>query len=307
MHSTNSFLYTVIERIRGYLDDPDFDAKYSNDFIVRHIISPVMVDVWSRLNMNLDNPVVLRQEITFDENTEYYQLPPGVGEIWRIACRDLDGKIIDEVMPRNEFHPHGVGWAVEGNTLRVDPKQESLAGGTWTIYYVPSGDVSPHYATDGAMAGDRRTVTLSASPTLGALDRRENSYAGQILRILPASGQVEERVIESHDVTTNQVVTRLEFDSSVSGDLTYEIAPIGMQSLYEAIAAGGSLKLGAYRKITNTHYQMIQQQYRSAIKSATDNLANLQMRTGKYYQKNTVDNSGYDEISMYGTFKGRYH
>ncbi len=305
MHSTNSFLYTVIERIRGYLDDPDFDAKYSNDFIVRHIVSPVMVDVWSRLNMNLDNPVVLRQEIVFDKNTEYYQLPPSVGEIWRIACRDKDGEVIDEVMPRNEFHPHGVGWAIEGNTLRVDPKQESLAGGTWTIYYVPSGDVSPHYAINGSMAGDRRTVTLSAAPALGGVDRRENSYAGQIIRILSATGLVEERVIESHDVTTNQVVTRIEFEVPISGDLTYEIAPIGMQSLYEAIAAGSSLKLGAYRKITNTHYQMIQQQYRSAIKSATDNLANLQMRTGKYYQKNTIDNTGYDELSMYGSFKGR--
>jgi hypothetical protein len=59
MHVTGSFLYTVLERIRGYLDDPDFDAKYNNDFIIRHIISPTMVDVWSRVNMNLDNPVVL--------------------------------------------------------------------------------------------------------------------------------------------------------------------------------------------------------------------------------------------------------
>ena len=66
------------------------------------------------------------------------------------------------------------------------------------------------------------------------------------------------------------------------------------------------MKLGAYRKITGTHYQMILQQYRSAIKSATDNLANLQMRNGKYYKKNTVDNPGYDEISMYGSYKARY-
>ena len=41
---------------------------------------------------------------------------------------------------------------------------------------------------------------------------------------------------------------------------------------------------------------MILQQYRSSIKTATDNLANLQMRTGKSWQKKTVDNPAYDEM-----------
>lgn len=308
MHSTNSFLYTVLERIRGYLDDPDFDAKYNNDFIIRHIISPVMVDVWSRINMNLDNPVVLRQEITFDENTEYYQLPPSIGEVWRIALRDSDGDIIEEIKPRNEFHPEGVGWALEGNTFRVDPKKKKAASGTWTLYYVPSGDVQPHYATTGVMKGDRQTFDIAASVTLGSIDRRANAYAGQILRVIPDSGLVEERVIESHDVlkgTVGQLTTRIPFDEPISGNVKYEIAPIGMQSLYEAVSAGAAMKLGAYRKITGTHYQMILQQYRSAIKSATDNLANLQMRTGKSYLKNTVDNPGYDEMTMYSNI-GRF-
>jgi len=308
MHSTNSFLYTVLERIRGYLDDPDFDAKYDNDFLIRHIISPSMVDVWSRINMNLSNPVVLRHAIEFDENTEYYQLPPSIGEIWRVALRDEDGMVIDEVIPRNEFHPHGVGWAIEGNTLRFDPKQKAAKNNnTWNIYYVPSGDVMPHYSNDGGeMMGDRKTFKLDASPDLGAIDRRENAYAGQILRVIPATGMIEERIIESHDVDLSEVVTRLPFNTSLSTSVRYEIAPVGMQSLYEAIAAGSAIKLGSYRKITGNHYQMILQQYRSAIKSATDNLANMQMRNGKYYEKNTVDNPGYDEISMYGTFKGHF-
>jgi hypothetical protein len=73
----------------------------------------------------LSNPVVLRHAIEFDENTEYYQLPPSIGEIWRVALRNEDGMVVDEVVPRNEFHPHGVGWAIEGNTLRFDPKQKA--------------------------------------------------------------------------------------------------------------------------------------------------------------------------------------
>ena len=308
MHSTGSFLYTVLERIRGYLDDPDFDAKYSNDFLIRHIISPTMVDVWSRINMNLDNPVVLRNEIELDENTEYYQLPPSVGEVWRIALENSDGEVIDEVMPRHEFHPYGTGWALEGNTIRFDPKIQAARGTTtWNIYYVPSGDVMPHYSNDGGeMKGDRQTFVLDSTPNLGEVDRRENAYAGQILRVIPATGMVEERVISSHDVDLGEIETRIPFNTPLESNVRYEIAPIGMQSLYEAMAAGSAMKLGAYRKITGTHYQMILQQYRSAIKSATDNLANLQMRNGKYYKKNTVDNPGYDEISMYGSYKARY-
>ena len=308
MHSTNSFLYTVLERIRGYLDDPDFDAKYDNDFLIRHIISPSMVDVWSRLNMNLDNPVVLRHMVEFEKNTEYYQLPPSVGEIWRVALRNEDGNVIDEVMPCNEFHPYGVGWAIEGNTLRFDPKQENAStGNSWHIYYVPSGDIMPHYSADGGtMQGDRKTFKLDTTPNLGSIDRRENAYAGQILRIIPETGMIEERVIATHDVDLGEVTTRLAFSTPLSANVRYEIAPIGMQSLYEAISAASALKLGSYRKVTGSHYQMILQQYRSSIKSATDNLANLQLRTGKHYQKNTIDNPGYDEISMYGSFRGKF-
>ena len=306
MHATGSFLYTVLERIRGYLDDPDFDAKYDNDFIIRHIISPTMVDVWSRVNMNLDNPVVLRMEFDTVTTSEYYQLPPSVGEVWRVCRRNSDGLVIEDLKPRSEYHPDGVGWALEGNTLRFDPKN---ADNTWTIYYVPSGDIMPHYAggttdaTTGVMQADRQTFTLATTPSLGSLDRRENSYAGQILRLLPNTGRIEERVIESHDVDLGEVVTRIPFDNPLSGQVKYEIAPIGMQSLYEAIAAGSSMKLGAYRKITGTHYQMILQQYRSSIKTAGDNLANMQMRTGKSWQKNTLDNPAYNDISFVDSWR----
>ena len=172
MHSTGSFLYTVIERIRGYLDDPDFDAKYDNDFLVRHIISPTMVDVLSRINMNADNPVVMRLDFRPNATDEYYQIPNAVGEILRICRRDSDGYVVDEILPRTEFHPHGVGWALEGNTVRFDPKYGNETN-DWTIYYIPSGDVMPHYsASGGTMLGDRQTFTLDSTPDLGSVDRR---------------------------------------------------------------------------------------------------------------------------------------
>jgi len=302
MHSTGSFLYTVIERIRGYLDDPDFDAKYDNDFLVRHIISPTMVDVLSRINMNADNPVVMRLDFRPNATDEYYQLPNAVGEILRICRRGADGAIEEEVVPRNEFHPAGSGWALEGNTVRFNPKYGNETS-DWTIYYIPSGDVMPHYsASGGEMKGDRKTFILDSTPDLGAVDRRENAYCGQILRVIPSSGMVEERVITSHDVDLNEIVTRIPFNTPLSTSVRYEIAPIGLQSLYEAIASGSAMKLGSYRKITGNHYQMILQQYRSAVKTATDNLANMQMRTGKSFQKKTVDNPAYNDLFFHGSY-----
>jgi len=294
MHSTASFIYTCLERVRGYLDDPDFDAKYSNDYLIRHIIVPTMVDVWSRINMNLDNPIVLRHSISLTTSDEYYTLPPSIGEIWRIARRDSNGNIIEELMPRNEFHPSGVGWAIEGNVLRVDPKIGVAQ--TFELYYVSNGDMMPHYALDGTLLGDGKTFTLTTSAEIGEIERRQGAYAGQILRLLPLTGKIEERVIESHDIDTGQVVTRLPFEDAHDGNVIYEIAPIGVQSLYEAISAGSALKLGAYRKITQSQYVMITQQYRAAVKTVTDNFANMQLRTGKYFNKKTVDNPAYDEI-----------
>lgn len=302
MHSTGSFLYTVLERIRGYLDDPDFDAKYDNDFLIRHIISPTMVDVLARINMNADNAVVMRLDFTPTDTDEYYQLPPSVGEVLRIARRDADGRVEDEVMPRTEFHPHGVGWALEGNTLRFDPKFGKNEQ-DYTIYYIPSGDVMPHYSLDGgAMSASGEGFTLEGTPDLGQVDRRENAYAGQILRVIPPSGMVEERVISSYDVNTRGVTVRVPFKTILTTQVQYEIAPIGMQSLYEAIAAGSAMKLGAYRKISGSHYQMVLQQYRSAIKTATDNLANMQMRTGKSFQRKTVDNPAYNDLFFNGVY-----
>ena len=302
MHSTGSFLYTVLERIRGYLDDPDFDAKYDNDFLIRHIISPTMVDVLARINMNADNAVVMRLDFTPNDPDEYYQLPPSVGEVLRIARRDADGCIEDEVMPRTEFHPHGVGWALEGNTLRFDPKFGKNEQ-DYTIYYIPSGDVMPHYSDNGGtMTLDGSTLSLDSSPDLGSVDRRENAYAGQILRVIPATGLIEERVISSHEAEKKKVEVRIPFKGALSANVRYEIAPIGMQSLYEAISAGAAMKLGAYRKISGSHYQMVLQQYRSAIKTVTDNLANMQMRTGKSYQRKTVDNPAYNDLFFNGVY-----
>ena len=285
MHDGGSLLRIVIDRIRGYLDDPDIDAKYSDDFIVRHVIGPCMTDVVSRLNHNWDNPVVVRHIAGVCAGQSYYQLPPSIGEIWRICTTDDQGNIVDDYKPRGEWNPRGPLWSLEGNLLSFRPTLSNDV--CLEIFYVPNGDVSPHMGT-GHWDAENKVFTFGSTPSLGSIDRRPNAYAGQVLRILPTDTYVEERVIGVHDVVHGVVQPRISFHHE-SGEYPYEIAPIGAQSLYEAIASAGALKLGAYRKISGTHHQMILRQYQSAIKTVGDNLSNLQMRTGKAWERNTVD------------------
>ena len=102
--SSNSVLKTVIERIRGYLDDPDLEAKYSDDYIVRHVVQPAFATIMSRVNNSATNPVMQRLSFPLVKNQQYYQLPPCVGEIWRLCILETNGNVVEEALPRNIYH-----------------------------------------------------------------------------------------------------------------------------------------------------------------------------------------------------------
>ena len=294
MHSTGSFLFTVIERVRGYLDEPS--SKYSNDFLVRNIIMPEMVNVLSRLSLNFDNPIVIRHAISMVSGTEYYQLPPNVGEVFRLVQMDSNNIITADYKPAGEFHPAGPNWSLEGNLLSVRPKPDKDL--SLHLFYIPNGDFLPHYATDGAMASDGKSLTLSASPSVGGLDTRPHSYSGATLRILKqgSNTMLQERVIDTHtayNTGPGLVTTRVAFDAPYNGTLTgvnYEIVPQGFQSLMQCVAAASSINLGVMKDISAKKMQFLQLEYRKAIKTIGDNLSYMQMRSPKKFQKNTVDN-----------------
>ncbi len=299
MHSTGSFLYTVIERIRAMLDEAVLDAKFSNDFIVRHVISPSMVDVITRLSMTYDNPVILTHSVSLVADQQYYQLPPSVGEILRFAITDDNGRVINETLPGSMFNRFGPGWSLEGNLLSILPTPSGTS--TAQIYYSPNGDFFPHFTDgsttdgtkDGTLNADRDTLTLATTPTLGALETRENGYAGGILRLWDTTEKIlEERIIASYDVSAGTVTVRVPFtsDIEVSNGLKYEVAPQGIQSLYQAISLSGAMNLATSRNISDKQMKFLVLQYRAAIKTIGDNLSYMQMRIPKHFEKNTVDN-----------------
>lgn len=305
MDSSGSFLKTVLSRGRGMVDDPDVDAKYPDDYLVRHAVLPVMVDVMARLNLSSDNPIVIRYAVNLTAGTRYYQLPPCVQEIHRLVMLDAEGNVIADAYPRGAFNPQGAGWLLEGNILQVDPSAASDR--TIHIFYVPNGDYVAHYAaaggvllidTSGTLPVHR--VQLSDAPALGYVDTRENAYAGGMLRILSGDLPItEERVISRsyYDEDTEKwyAEVRIPFTRHATDEMevVYEVCPMGSQPLYEAIACGIGMKLGTWRNKSQAQMSSLLFQYRAALKTIMDNLTNLQMRTGKVFDKATVDNQNF--------------
>jgi hypothetical protein len=302
MDTSRSFIKTVLARIRGYLDDPDFDSKYTDQFLLQHVVMPSLVDVWSRVSLSADNPVMLDYNITFVENQECYTLPACVGEIHEIVqytgingSQVSNGVITDDLRPSHPQSRTGPVWMIEGNMICFRPFPQNLdsAGNpnlTWTIRYTTNGDMLPHYSSTnlGTLNAAKTEFTFNSNPDLGLVDYRPNAYAGQFVRLL--SGSVhEERVIASYN-PSSRVATLVRPFTVAAGTYTYEVCPPQSQGMVEAIAIASALKLGAWRKISQAQNQLLTQQYRSAIKTIGDNLANMNLRTGKGYAKDTRDN-----------------
>lgn len=295
MHPTGSFCYTVCEKARAMLDKPTVDAKYNDSFILRNFVTPAMADVFAHLNLTYDNPVVIRHQVDVVAGTPYYQLPPSVQEIWWVVILDDNGNIFADAYPRGTHHPRGRGWAIEGNLLVFDPIPDASL--TCHLFYVPRGEYLLHYGT-GTLAVDAddvlNTFTLMNTPTLGMIDRRVNAYAGQTLRLLPASpAPIEERIIATHTYGTSvwTVTTRVPFTETAEGSVLYEIAPPCSEGWWEAIAAATAKKLGVPCGISMKQMQSIEMQFRRAVKTIGDNVSNLQLRTGKAFDPDTLDNS----------------
>jgi hypothetical protein len=305
MDSSGSMLKTVIERVRGFLDDPDLEAKYNDDYILRHIIRPAFASVMSRINNSSVSPVMHRLSFPLTKNVADYQLPASVGEVWRLCILDSQGNVTEEAMPRGVYNARGPNWKIEGNTISFLPYPQDNYS-TLELWYVHSGDFSPvYYSVASPSVGfsinpDKKSglATISTPATIGDWDKRINAYVGQMFRYLPASSNypIEERVISSwtpHAAGSSQwnftLRTALTY-APVGAIQAFEISPEGSEYMYEAVAAASALKLASYRKLSGEHFGMIQAAYRDAMKTTMDHYSNVQMRMPKSWEKDTVDN-----------------
>ena len=209
---------------------------------------------------------------------------------------------------------------VTGNTVYVTGTNTgtgSISGYSpfGSMYYIVSTDGSTTFRLSNSYGGSPITTTVGtwlsatmttnansltfldgSTPLIGTVDRREGSYVGSVFRMLgtPGGNPVEERVISGFKLvgTSWQVDLARPFSRIPGGsqNIGYEIAPFGLESLYEAVAIAGALKMSIYKQAKPAFFQMLQLQYKDAMKTAMDHFSNKQMRTGKYFERNTADN-----------------
>lgn len=288
MHSTGSIIKTYCEKVRHYLDDPDLDAKYDDNYLVRFFMSSGMTDVVSRVSMMSDAQVVVPMTLNVASGTQYYKLPPIVRQVLRVGVVNAStGTFLEDYHPRSEFNVYGPGWALEGNTISFKPYPTEAK--TYTILYVPSGDVAAHYdANAGGTLNANGTFTLDTAVSIGSLDKRENAYVGCYLRIFGAN-VVDECVISAYNAAT-RVATLRTAAVNTAGTYNYEVVPFTMEPMVDAVSLSAAIRAGVGRKISQAHQQSLAFAYRQAIKTAHDTLGNMNSRAGKRFTGGTVDN-----------------
>jgi hypothetical protein len=307
MHSSQYFVLTCLERIRFYVDEVLTDAKWDNDFIVRHVLMPEMVNVWSRISRNFDNPVIGTMPLTIVDTTEWYELPPNVMEVVRIVDYRSDPserRVRRDWKPKGQFDVWGPGWELQGNMLRFRPSanRPSDSGENWELWYIPSGDFMMHVAGDGQVQLDAdlaqtvfRFGDSNDSTFLGDIDMRPNAYVGGVIRARSTGGIVEERVIDTYDVTTDPptCTVRVPFvnvNVTQGAAVRYEVAPLSSQPLIQAVSASAAINLATAKGVSKKQMEFLILQYKNSIKTICDWYANMQGRTFKSFQKRTIDN-----------------
>lgn len=294
--TTPSVILEACQRIRQDLDEPTLDAKFNNNYITRMNLIPALTECINLINLQSDNSVILRMTIPIVAGTEYYQLPPCIGTIVRLAVLSSEGYVYTDWVPRGDFCPGGAGWVLEGNTIAFRPTPQQTTS-DYSIWYIPGGDIQLHLSFSGAInASDdadvfRLATTLSGND-LGSIDKRENAYCGQVLRIF-TTNEVIERIIDEHYFDTDnlwKVHTRTPLPTLAAGTYTYEIVPFVAGHLWVMASRKAAIELATSRNVPDTLMRRLFIQYDFAKKAVLDNLSNLQGRTGKYFQTDTIDN-----------------
>lgn len=305
MHSSGSLYRYAIEMVRANVNEVAADAKFDDVYISRFFVHPACSDVLQRVTMNSTNRIVVRHRITTVLGQEHYILPPHVGQVIRIAVLDENGIVQQEAMPRGEFNPCGPGWALEGTTLTIRPFPASEDIAACDVWFIPNADVAPHYADGGGTAGyttafgvmsSSTTFKLAAAPIIGDLDLRDNAYAGYVLRVLSSTDHtlVQERIISSYARSTRICTLRSAFGTVVTNSpdkqLAYEVIPIWSLAAWDTIAWQAACRIAAARNLSGSKKDSLTQMFGASMKTLRDGFANAQGRTGKTFERNTVDN-----------------
>jgi hypothetical protein len=296
MDVSSSFLQSVLDDTRLYIDEPAINAKYSDTQILR-IMQSIWATLLADLNRNSSAPVILRHSFSVTSGTEFVLLPPTISQILRIVSYDTNNAVQSDLIPRSMWNGAGPGFTIEGNTLRFTPKWTG-ADTTFHIHYIPSGSVSYHSGTASTITNsttaDTCTVILAATPTLGSLDNRPNSYGGCIFRVLTATTHnfVQDRIIRSYDVTTRTVTLYPSFETDLlpgGATVTYEIVPL-LANIFDNLIALAICRHIAAIEGDNGRLKTLTQLYAEQMRSNRLGAANVQSIIDSRFETDTIFN-----------------
>lgn len=302
MTPSGSVIDSIIEQVRFLLEEAKVD-KYTDDYLLRHVVQDAYATVWADLQLGRDDPICLQMAFSTVANQKRLILPPNVQSVERIAQYDAtSGDIAAEWYPRDLEHPAGPSWFIEGNMLGFRPYAGAAAD--WELWYWPSGDFMLHKGT-GTVGAEETVgtetgvfdITLDATPEIGMIDRRDNAYAGGVFRVLEDGKPWTERYIDSFDPTTRVITLRHPIDAAdlpaADADVDYEIAPVSMSSMIGCIAAHGAKILGVSRDISDKKMKFLEAHYYRGKKTLHDRLTNTNAHLGRHFRRNTRDNDNW--------------
>lgn len=296
MHSSGSGIRTIVERVRFYLDEPELNAKYTDDYVVRHLIGPAHADVFARINLTSQTRFFLQYDFACSGAGDY-PLPPCINSVMSLQVIDeLGGTPNSEITPRSLYHAEGPAWLIKGNPgayvlgfYGSSPDSDQFL----RINYTSNGDVQMHLGT-GTLSHHTTysKVALAATPTMGLVDRRTNAYAGQYLRIIPTTGPVEEVPISSSYFSSGTwYVETTRLLSTTAGSVTYEIVPAAFTSMWDAISCWAAMRLGIPRSKSAQKAAELRTAYLASIKTCFDAHTYANERMGLSIEKDTIDNN----------------
>ena len=294
MHSSFSYLRSAVERIRTTLDSSRIDGgKYEDSYICSYMLSTAMTNVLSRLSHTSGCRILQSFRLTPVTGQLTYALPPCVEAIVRLQFTDSLGNQLGEIQPSSPWSAYGQGWRLEGTPglLFIVFDSAPLPAETLDLIYIGNGDWQPHLGagTLATATATSQTLTLSATPTLGTLDRRPSAYLGSHVRILSMGPEpVQERRITRHYFESG--TWKVDFQPlspAVTGSVEYEIAVPGFGSLHQAIAMLAAYDLSVSLSLTGSKQQGILTMYKVAMKTAGDNLTHMNRALGFYMERNT--------------------
>jgi len=285
------FLSRVVANVRNFTNEPETNAKYNNDDILRLMCS-AWSQLWTELNLTADNAPVVRYDVNIVKGRQDYFLPPNIGEILRLYRVNADTKLSDEeLIPRSYYNPVGPGFTIEGNVLRLTPVWDVAK--TFRLEYIPSGEICPHQGSGKSLTSTTFELDQNTSSMTGAFDGRENAYAGYALMIHQgdAFGKMEERFITSYDLATHVVTVSPAFTLTPIDELKdYELVPQFGIMFELVLSQMVSRSILVVEEGTTKRYTGLTQDYREKVRALRIKLTNIQARRADRFEGDVVEN-----------------